>query len=105
VEHPRWCGGRHSPCWPAAFRRYFMPVSFYTLATRVMHYGRYGSGADDERLFPLFIGYPNLVRGYDVSTFGPGDCTVTANSTCREFDRLEGSRFLVGNIEFRFPLL
>jgi hypothetical protein len=36
----------------ADYRRYFMPVSFYTLATRVMHYGRYGRGSQDERLFP-----------------------------------------------------
>ena len=50
----------------ADYRRYFMPVSFYTIAARVMHYGRYGSGGEDPRLFPLFIGYPNLVRGYDV---------------------------------------
>src|SRR5262249_48064722 len=50
----------------ADYRRYFMPVSFYTIAGRVMHYGRYGSGGNDPRLFPLFLGYPNLVRGYDV---------------------------------------
>ena len=32
--------------------------TFYTLASRVMHYGRYGGGGEDTRLFPLFIGYP-----------------------------------------------
>jgi WD40 repeat protein len=89
----------------ADYRRYFMPVSFYTIATRVMHYGRYGSGSDDERLFPLFIGYPNLVRGYDVGTFEASDCTPTATSDCPLFDRLQGSRLLVANVEFRFPLL
>jgi Tol biopolymer transport system component len=89
----------------ADYRRYFMPVSFYTIATRVMHYGRYGSGGDDERLFPLFIGYPNLVRGYDVGTFAASDCIANAVSTCPQFDRLEGSRLLVANVEFRFPLL
>jgi hypothetical protein len=26
------------------YRRYFMPVSFYTVAVRGIHYGRYGSG-------------------------------------------------------------
>jgi Tol biopolymer transport system component len=89
----------------ADYRRYFMPVSFYTIATRVMHYGRYGSGGEDQRLFPLFIGYPNLVRGYDINSFGPEECVPTATDSCPAFDRLLGSRMLVGNIELRFPLL
>ena len=50
----------------ADYRRYFMPAPFYTLAARVMHYGRYGGGGEDDRLFPSIIGYPKLVRGYDV---------------------------------------
>jgi dipeptidyl aminopeptidase/acylaminoacyl peptidase len=89
----------------ADYRRYFMPLSFYTIAARVMHYGRYGSGGEDPRLFPLYIGYPNLVRGYDVGSFDARDCVATATSTCALFDRLVGSRMLVGNLEFRFPLL
>ncbi len=87
------------------YRRYFMPVSFYTIAARVMHYGRYGSGGEDPRLFPLYIGYPQLVHGYDVNTFTAADCVATAESACPAFDRLLGSRMLVGNLEFRFPLL
>jgi WD40 repeat protein len=89
----------------ADYRRYFMPFSFYTLATRVMHYGRYGEGGEDPRLQPLFLGYPNLVRGYDVGTFQAADCLPTAVSACPAFDRLVGSRLLLGNVEFRFPLL
>src|SRR5581483_1746919 len=38
----------------ADYRRYFMPFPFYTIAGRIMHYGRYGSGAEDQRLFPLY---------------------------------------------------
>jgi WD40-like Beta Propeller Repeat len=89
----------------ADYRRYFMPATFYTFAVRALHYGRYGSGSEDTRLFPLFIGYPNLVRGYDVGTFDARDCVATATSECPAFDRLVGSRVLVGNVEFRFPLL
>lgn len=89
----------------ADYRRYFMPAPFYTIAARVMHYGRYGSGGQDERLFPLYIGYPSLVRGYDVGTFDATDCVATAASDCPAFDRLLGSRVLVGNVELRFPLL
>jgi len=91
----------------ADYRRYFMPVSFYTFAARVFHYGRYGSGGQDPRLFPLFLGYPNLVRGYDVGTFDATDCVPTTQTAydCPSFDRLVGSRVLVGNLELRFPLL
>ena len=89
----------------ADYRRYFMPAPFYTLAARVLHYGRYGAGSADSRLIPLYLGYPSLVRGYDVNTFGADDCTANSVSDCPEFDRLLGSRILVGNLEFRFPLL
>jgi Tol biopolymer transport system component len=87
------------------YRKYFMPVSFYTIAGRVLHYGRYGSGSEDDRLFPLYLGYPSLVRGYDQYSFEFDECVPTETSTCPAFDRLLGSRLLVGNIEFRFPLL
>jgi WD40 repeat protein len=87
------------------YRRYVMPVSFYTIAVRALHYGRYGGGGEDPRLFPLYLGYPTLVRGYDVNSFGASDCVPTTTSQCPAFDRLLGSRLLVGNIEFRFPLL
>ena len=89
----------------ADYRRYFMPAAFYTLAARVMHYGRYGSGGEDQRLFPLFIGYPSLVRGYDVNSIGPDECAADTTRDCPAFDRLMGSRMLVANLEFRFPLL
>jgi outer membrane protein assembly factor BamA len=82
-----------------------MPARFYTIAGRVLHYGRYGSAAEDVRLVPLFIGYPDLLRGYGMGSFMAAECTATAVSSCAEFDRLMGSRMLVGNLELRFPLL
>jgi Tol biopolymer transport system component len=89
----------------ADYRKYVMPVSFYTFAGRIMHYGRYGSGGEDQRFFPLYIGYPTLVRGYDINSINPSECVPNAVSSCPAFDRLIGSRLLVGNLEFRFPLL
>ncbi len=86
------------------YRRYFMPAPFYTLATRVMHYGRYGSGSQDSRLYPLFIGYPTLVRGYDSGSFSPSECRGDGVSDCPVYDQLIGSRMLVANVELRFPL-
>jgi Tol biopolymer transport system component len=87
----------------ADYRRYFMPAPFYTIAARVLHYGRYGSGGQDDRLFPVYIGYPQLVRGYDVNSLDSRDCVSLTE--CPAFDRVIGSRALVGNLEFRFPLL
>jgi Tol biopolymer transport system component len=87
------------------YRRYFMPAPFYTLATRVMHYGRYGSGGEDPRLSPLYLGYPTLVRGYDVGSFDQADCPPSPDGSCPAVDRLTGSRIAVANVELRFPLL
>jgi len=89
----------------ADYRRYFMPAPFYTLAFRVMHYGRYGSGSQDTRISPLYVGYPWLVRGYDVNSIGSDECIPTPAGSCELIDRLLGSRMLVGNVELRFPLL
>ena len=89
----------------ADYRRYFMPAPFYTIAVRALHYGRYGTGALDERILPLDIGYPWLVRGYDVANISVDECRTTSESSCELIDRLIGSRMLVGNVELRFPLL
>jgi Tol biopolymer transport system component len=87
----------------ADFRQYVMPVRPVTLAGRVMHYGRYGSGGEDPRLGSLFLGYPNLVRGYDSGSFTASECGTGGG--CPVFDQLLGSRFLVANVEVRAPLL
>ncbi len=88
----------------ADYRRYVMPVRPFTLAGRILHYGRYGSGAEDPRLSLLFLGYPSLVRGYDIGSFSASECP-SGSGTCPAFDQLLGSRLLVGNLELRFPLL
>jgi outer membrane protein assembly factor BamA len=55
-------------------------------------------------LQPLFLGYPSVVRGYDVGSFNAQECGTDPNVGCPVFDRLLGSRLLVGNAELRFPL-
>jgi outer membrane protein assembly factor BamA len=88
----------------ADYRRYLMPVRPYTLAFRALHYGRYGSGGGDERLQPLFVGYPNLVRGYDVNSFSSIECGIDQpNGECPVFDQMLGTRIAVANLELRFP--
>ena len=89
------------------YRRYLMPVRPVTIAGRLLHYGRYGSGGEDPRMTPLFIGYPDLVRGYDVNSFSPSECgpDPTNTNACPVFDQLVGSRIAVVNLELRLPVL
>jgi Tol biopolymer transport system component len=71
----------------ADYRRYVMPIRPVSLALRVEHVGRYGSGAGDPRLLPLVWNLRDLVRGYD-----PRAVLTTARMT-------------VANAEFRVPLV
>ena len=89
----------------ADYRRYVMPVPFYTIAARVLHFARYGSGANDPRIAPLYLGYPSLVRGYEVTSSTTSQCVVALSKGCPELERMIGSRIAVGNVELRFPLL
>ncbi|HEY7820174.1 MAG TPA: BamA/TamA family outer membrane protein, partial [Vicinamibacteria bacterium] len=86
----------------ADFRKYLMPVRPLTIASRVLHFGRYGGESEDPRLSQLFLGYPHLVRGYQSGSFTADECRTDGG--CPVFDRLVGSRLLVANAEVRFPL-
>jgi WD40 repeat protein len=90
----------------ADYRKYFLPVRPFTFATRLLHYGRYGTGGEDQRLQPLFLGYPGLVRGYSFGSFDASECNPPASdpNACPVFDKLLGSRMVVANAELRFPL-
>ena len=90
----------------ADYRRYVHISRPLSLAGRLLHYGRYGGGANDTRLQDMFIGYPTLVRGYDPGSFSAVECGPQASQTgaCPVFDRLLGSRIAVGNAEIRLGL-
>jgi Tol biopolymer transport system component len=81
----------------ADFRKYIMPVKPFTLAFRFMHYGRYGKGADDQRLWPMFLGYDWYIRGYNYNSFADDTSDFDLN-------QLFGSKMMVANVELRFPL-
>lgn len=89
----------------ADYRRYFF-MRPLTLAVRGLHVSRIGHDAENPRLFPLFVGQPYLIRGYDVNTFEPEECAGSPDSAagCPQFDRLVGSRMAVANVELRIPL-
>jgi Tol biopolymer transport system component len=82
------------------YRKYLMPIRPYSLAVRVLHSARYGSGADDPRLLSSFLGSNYLVRGHHLDL---RYCQPDSADGC--VDELLGSRLLVGNVEVRFPLL
>ena len=86
----------------ADFRKYIVPVKPFTLAFRIIHYGRYGIGADDSRLYPMYLGYGTLVRGYEYNSFSAEE-TDAATGTF-DYNRLFGTRIAVANFELRFPL-
>jgi hypothetical protein len=102
----------------ADWRRYYMPVRPVTLAVRVLHFGRYGTNAEDNRLLPLYLGYPDLVHGYGDTSISPLECQLidrgflngtptsgAAEARCALLDSLSGSRMLVTNLEARAPLV
>lgn len=89
------------------YRKYFMPVRPFTLAFRVLHFGRYGPDGDDTaNLSQLFLGYDGLVRGYNIGSFDFfQECPRDPTQPCDAFDQLFGSKMIVGNAELRFPPL
>jgi len=85
------------------YREYVRLARPLTLAGRLLHYGRYGRGAEDYRFQDVFLGYPSLVRGYSAGSFGARECGETPGR-CPVFDQLFGSRMAVANAELRIPL-
>jgi Tol biopolymer transport system component len=87
----------------ADYRKYIVPVRPFTVAFRAMHYGRYGKGADDPRLYPMFIGYNTMIRGYTWESFDAVE-TDPSSPNSFDFERLFGSKMFILNLELRFPL-
>jgi len=87
----------------ADWRKYIFhrPV---TLALRGLHYGRYGNGAEDTRLTPLYLGQGSLVRGYDPYSIDAVEC-IPGATPCPVFDRLVGTRIAAASVEVRAPLV
>ena len=97
IEYTPYFGGNlNFASFLADYRKYFMPVRPFTLAFRIMHYGRYGNNATDSRFYPLYLGYETLIRGYNSSSFSVDELDVYA--------QLFGSKLMVANVELRFPL-
>jgi Tol biopolymer transport system component len=88
----------------ADYRKYMMPFRPFTFAVRGMYYGRFGRDAENTLLTPVFLGYSELIRGYDYGSFRAEECGITTNGSCPVYDNLFGSRMALVNAELRFPL-
>jgi outer membrane protein assembly factor BamA len=88
----------------ADFRRYDHLFGPFSLATRIMFFGRFGPDGDR---FPVFVGRTDLLRGYTSGSFRRGECRASGSgsvSGCGAWDQLTGSRIAVASGEIRFPL-
>lgn len=71
------------------------PIS---LAARAYTYMRVGSGED--KLYPLYVGYPFLIRGYESASFYNNNGNLNSGYN---LNQLMGSRIAVLNLEARLP--
>ena len=98
-------GGINFTTFTVDARKYMMPVKPFTLAVRAMHMGRYGKDSEDTRFYPLYLGYWDIVRGYDSFSSEEFAAYQADPESAFDFGRLYGSRMIVANVELRFPLL
>jgi outer membrane protein assembly factor BamA len=72
-------------------------VAPVTFAARLYGYGRFGAA---DGLYPLYVGYPFLIRGYEAQTFYNNSSKPSNGFT---IDQLSGSRIAVASFEVRLP--
>ena len=82
---------------PTIDLRKYVRVEPVTFAARFFGYGRFG---DSNGIYPLFIGYPFYIRGYEGQTFYNNN---KKSSNGFNIDQLSGSRMAVFNFETRLP--
>jgi hypothetical protein len=87
------------------YRRYLRLGRALVLAGRALHYGRYGPGAGDERLYSLYLGDPWFIRGYDYTSVGAEVESGDRRAADLYYGQLLGTRLGVANVELRVPLL
>jgi len=86
----------------ADYRKYFFrkPIS---LAFRITHYGRYGKDSFNNLFYPLYLGYPGFLRGFDYnSLYRVRDRIFDSNGTF-SFEKLQGTRIVMGGLELKVP--
>lgn len=71
------------------------PVTFAVRGYTYMRLGR-----DGENLYPLYVGYPYYIRGYDANSFYKNS---QSNAGTFDINQLSGSKLAVVNFELRLP--
>ncbi len=90
----------------AADYRHYLDSYPVILAGRLLHQGRYLEDAESDRLSAFYLGYPTLVRGYDLASIEPWEASHDPDDEeAGPVDRLLGSRVGILNLEVRVPLL
>jgi hypothetical protein len=82
---------------PTIDLRGYLRAAPLTFAARLYGYGRFG---DASGLYPLYLGYPFLIRGYEPQTFYNNSTRPSNGFT---IDQLSGSRLAVASFEVRLP--
>jgi Tol biopolymer transport system component len=80
--------------------RKYVRLKPVTFAGRLYTYGRFGNIGN--QINPLFIGYPNFIRGYEANSFFNSN-TSGLSSNGFSINQLIGNRFSIVNLEVRLP--
>ncbi len=86
---------------PTVDLRKYVRTKPVTFAGRLYGYGRIGN-TNNQQLYPLFIGYPYLIRGYEANSFYKNG-TSSTSSNGFSINQLVGDRIAVANFEVRLP--
>jgi outer membrane protein assembly factor BamA len=81
----------------ADFRQYIF-VRPFSFAFKGFYYGRHGG--DLSFIYPLYLGYPWLIRGYGNTSFSNQQ---SIDGTSIEPSQLMGDHMAIANFEIRFP--
>lgn len=92
--------GTYSFIAPSIDLRKYVRAKPLTFAARLYGYGRFASNEATNSLYPIYIGYPYLIRGYEANSFYNSNKTPTNNFS---IDQLFGNRIAVANFEVRLP--
>jgi hypothetical protein len=85
---------------PTIDLRKYVRTKPVTFAGRIYGYGRLGE--TNNQLFPMFIGYPYLIRGYEANSFYREGNELDVDNNF-SIDQLIGNRIAVANFEVRLP--
>ncbi|HTN18866.1 MAG TPA: basic secretory protein-like protein [Pelobium sp.] len=86
---------------PTVDLRKYVRAKPVTFAGRIYGYGRLGN--TNNQLYPIFIGYPYLIRGYEANSFYDNGGSQSSSTNGFGIDQLIGNRIAVANFEVRLP--